>query len=149
MADTTRQRCHGKSVLSDDGDEAAITRVCLDGEELQIVRGHPTPSGAVGGASMLGRLVGAIELDGRRYTVYSGGSVQGESDDLLSRLTPRELEIACLIAAGAVNKTIAQRLGISPFTVGAHINRIFCKTGVRSRAALSAQVVHRLGKVPV
>jgi DNA-binding CsgD family transcriptional regulator len=90
-----------------------------------------------------------VHLDGRHYAVYCGHQHEDGGGDILDRLTPRELEISCLIAAGEVNKSIARRLGISPFTVGAHINRIFCKTGVRSRAALSAQVVHRLGKVPV
>lgn len=147
MADATRRNCDGNGSSGESEDEGAVTRVLLDGEEVQIVRDDPPPKGS----ATAGRLVGAIELRGRRYAVYCycDGVVNGERDDWLNRLTPRELEIACLIAAGAVNKTIAQRLGISPFTVGAHINRIFCKTGVHSRAALSAQVVHRLGKVPL
>lgn len=55
-------------------------------------------------------------------------------------LTPRESEIARLIAAGNPDKTIAAALGISKFTVSTYIRRIFAKLGVSTRAAM----VHRL-----
>ncbi len=48
-------------------------------------------------------------------------------------LTPRELEILSLIAAGLGNKEIAYRLGISDRTVQFHIRSVFDKTGARSR----------------
>jgi DNA-binding CsgD family transcriptional regulator len=51
-------------------------------------------------------------------------------------LTPQELEIAMLAASGQSNKAIAQRLFLSPRTVGAHLYHIFPKLGVTSRAAL-------------
>jgi HD-GYP domain-containing protein (c-di-GMP phosphodiesterase class II) len=49
-------------------------------------------------------------------------------------LTPRELEILELAARGAATKRIAHRLGISPKTVGNHIESIYSKIGVSSRA---------------
>jgi DNA-binding CsgD family transcriptional regulator len=51
-------------------------------------------------------------------------------------LTPQELEIASLAAAGLSNKAIGGRLYLSHRTVGAHLYRIFPKLGVTSRAAL-------------
>lgn len=51
-------------------------------------------------------------------------------------LTPRELQIAKLVAAGSSNKEIAMRLNISKWTVSTHIRRIFSKLNVRSRAAM-------------
>jgi DNA-binding CsgD family transcriptional regulator len=51
-------------------------------------------------------------------------------------LTPQEREIASLAASGLSNKEIAQRLFLSPRTVGAHLYRIFPKLGITSRAAL-------------
>lgn len=48
-------------------------------------------------------------------------------------LTPRELEILSLIAAGLGNKEIAYRLSISDRTVQFHVRSIFEKTGARSR----------------
>jgi two-component system, NarL family, response regulator YdfI len=48
-------------------------------------------------------------------------------------LTPRELEILGLLAAGDSNKTIATRLSISVHTVKFHISSILTKLGVSSR----------------
>jgi DNA-binding CsgD family transcriptional regulator len=51
-------------------------------------------------------------------------------------LTPQELRIAGLAASGMSNKQIAQRLFLSPRTVGGHLYQIFPKLGITSRAAL-------------
>jgi DNA-binding CsgD family transcriptional regulator len=51
-------------------------------------------------------------------------------------LTPQELAIAELAAAGLTNKQIGQRLFLSHRTVGAHLYQIFPKLSVTSRAAL-------------
>ncbi|ELR99269.1 response regulator transcription factor [Gloeocapsa sp. PCC 73106] len=51
-------------------------------------------------------------------------------------LTPRELQIATLIALGRVNKQIAKQLKISEWTVATYVRRIFDKLGVDSRAAM-------------
>jgi HD-GYP domain-containing protein (c-di-GMP phosphodiesterase class II) len=50
-------------------------------------------------------------------------------------LTPREVEILRLVARGLLNKEIARRLGIAPKTVGNHVEHIYAKLGVSSRAA--------------
>ena len=49
-------------------------------------------------------------------------------------LTEREVEVLRLIARGGVNKQVAARLGISPKTVGHHIEHIYAKAGVTTRA---------------
>ncbi|UJP09864.1 response regulator transcription factor [Microbacterium sp. KUDC0406] len=49
-------------------------------------------------------------------------------------LTRREAEVAMLVAADATNGEIAQRLYISPTTVKSHINALFAKLGVKTRA---------------
>jgi DNA-binding CsgD family transcriptional regulator len=51
-------------------------------------------------------------------------------------LTPQEVQVAELAAAGLSNKEIAARLYMSHRTVGAHLYRIFPKLGISSRAAL-------------
>jgi DNA-binding NarL/FixJ family response regulator len=53
-------------------------------------------------------------------------------------LTPQELQIAQLAAAGLSNKQIAHQLFMSHRTVGSHLYRIFPKLGVTARAALSS-----------
>jgi HD-GYP domain-containing protein (c-di-GMP phosphodiesterase class II) len=50
-------------------------------------------------------------------------------------LTEREVDVLRLIARGCSNKETAGELGISPKTVGAHIEHIYTKAGVTSRAA--------------
>jgi HD-GYP domain-containing protein (c-di-GMP phosphodiesterase class II) len=49
-------------------------------------------------------------------------------------LTPREVDVLRLLATGLSNKEIAQRLVITPKTVGNHVERIYAKIDVRSRA---------------
>lgn len=53
-------------------------------------------------------------------------------------LTPRELEVLRVVAAGATNKGIAARLSISERTVERHVSNIFVKLGVSSRSAATA-----------
>ncbi|MFC4290989.1 response regulator [Sphingorhabdus arenilitoris] len=64
----------------------------------------------------------------------------GRDADLSKMLTKRELEVLELIALGLTNKEIARRLGISPATVKAHVERIIGKLGVsdRTQAAVLA-----------
>ncbi|MEU1639970.1 LuxR C-terminal-related transcriptional regulator [Nonomuraea sp. NPDC005701] len=54
----------------------------------------------------------------------------------LTALTPQQLQIAQLAAAGLTNKQIAARLFLSPRTVSTHLYQVFPKLGITSRAAL-------------
>lgn len=49
-------------------------------------------------------------------------------------LTPREQEVLALLAAGASNKVIARRLGLSFHTAKAHVAAVLHKLGAGSRA---------------
>jgi len=51
-----------------------------------------------------------------------------------SSLTPRESEVLLLLAEGLTQQDIAERLTISPRTVGTHIDHVLGKLGVHSRA---------------
>lgn len=53
-------------------------------------------------------------------------------------LTPREHEVLRLVAAGKTNREIADALTISPHTVGRHLQNIFMKLDLSSRAAATA-----------
>jgi predicted ATPase/DNA-binding CsgD family transcriptional regulator len=56
-------------------------------------------------------------------------------DAAVGALSPRELEVLKLVAAGLTNAQVAQELFLSPRTVNAHLNSIYHKLGVSSRTA--------------
>lgn len=60
------------------------------------------------------------------------------SERALSRLTPRELEVLCLIAQGHTNYQIAELLHLSPRTVETHRANVRSKLQLDSRAELVA-----------
>ena len=57
---------------------------------------------------------------------------------LAGRLTTREVDVLRLVAAGRTNRDIAAELVISEHTVCRHLQNIFTKLGVSSRAAATA-----------
>lgn len=63
-------------------------------------------------------------------------------------LTPREVEVLRLVAAGLPNKAIALQLGISDHTVKFHVGTILGKLGAASRAEAAARAV-RAGILPL
>lgn len=68
-------------------------------------------------------------------------AVLSRSDRHPEPLTVREVEVLRLVAAGATNREIAERLYLSEGTVKNHISRILSRLGLRDRtqAALYAQ----------
>jgi DNA-binding NarL/FixJ family response regulator len=60
-------------------------------------------------------------------------------------LSEREVEVLRLVAEGLTDAQVAQRLYLSPRTVGQHLRSIYRKLGVPSRAAAArAAVEHNL-----
>ena len=60
-------------------------------------------------------------------------------------LTDREVEVLRLIARGRSNREVAERLFISAKTVGRHVENLYAKIGVSSRAAAAVFAMeHRL-----
>jgi DNA-binding CsgD family transcriptional regulator len=58
-------------------------------------------------------------------------------------LTPREREVAVLLAGGLTNRQIAERLVISASTAERHVVNIFNKLGFHARSQLAAWVVEQ------
>lgn len=69
----------------------------------------------------------------RYFQGFFESSPQGEASPGLSRLTTREQEILEQLRKGYVDKEVAQRLGISAWTVRGHLKRIYEKLGVHTR----------------
>ena len=55
-------------------------------------------------------------------------------------MTPREVDVAMLLAEGCSNATVARRLGISPHTARHHTQRVLGKLGVHSRSEAGARL---------
>jgi DNA-binding NarL/FixJ family response regulator len=83
-------------------------------------------------------------LDGRNYTVSIVG-FSAEDGDQRPHLSPRELDIARLIAKGMPTKTIALMLGLRPCTVSTYTKRIYLKLNVNSRAEMVAKMLNEYG----
>ena len=90
----------------------------------------------------------ALELDAARVVFERLGAApdvarvdalgEGPRPRGVHGLTARELEVLRLVAAGATNREIAAALVISEHTVARHVQNIFAKVGVSSRAAAGA-----------
>lgn len=63
--------------------------------------------------------------------------LQNDENDLADLLSPREIEIAALVALGCPNKQIADKLHISEWTVATYISRLCTKLRVHKRAAVT------------
>jgi DNA-binding CsgD family transcriptional regulator/tetratricopeptide (TPR) repeat protein len=89
----------------------------------------------------------ALGFDGlaehaRQELRASGETARRRVPDARDQLTPQELQIAQLAAAGLSNREIGQRLYLSHRTVGSHLYRIFPKLGVTSRVQI-AEALHQ------
>ena len=56
-------------------------------------------------------------------------------------LSPREQQVAVLLAKGCINKEVADRLNISPTTVITHRKNITRKTGIKTVPGLTAYAI--------
>lgn len=68
--------------------------------------------------------------------------------DALAQLTEREREVAYAVADGLTSAKIAKQLFISPRTVTTHLDRIYVRLDLPSRAALTRLVIEARGVMP-
>jgi DNA-binding NarL/FixJ family response regulator len=91
----------------------------------------------------------ALELDSARETFRKLGAapdlarLDGTSSREVHGLSRRELEVLRLIASGKSNRQIAAELVISEHTVARHVQNIYAKLGLSSRAAATAFAFER------
>jgi DNA-binding NarL/FixJ family response regulator len=85
-----------------------------------------------------------LELDGARATFESLGAavdlarIDAPTPAEPAVLTERECQVLRLVAAGKTNREIAAELVISEHTVSRHLQNMFMKLRVTSRAAATA-----------
>lgn len=125
---------------------------------LDAAPGEGRPVVALGGADidqagLLARDASAAQIDAALRAAAAGLIVRAPRDtgfaalaetNLSATLTPREIEVLSAIGEGHGNKAIARKLDISLHTVKFHIELIFRKLGVRSRAEAVARGLERV-----
>jgi DNA-binding NarL/FixJ family response regulator len=73
----------------------------------------------------------------------AGHPTRGATSERLAGLTPREIDVLRLIAAGDTAKMAARKLGISPKTADHHIQNLYSKIGVNTRAGAALYALER------
>jgi DNA-binding NarL/FixJ family response regulator len=108
-------------------------------------------------AALGDRAAATMEFDKARLTFTElGARPDLDRLDILTRpptpstdhagLSEREREVLTQLASGKTNREIASVLQISQHTVGRHVENIFTKLGVTSRAAATARA-YELGLI--
>jgi len=69
--------------------------------------------------------------------------VQSAGQGMRKGLTPREADVLRGVCEGHSNKIIGDRLGVSENSVKSYVQRLFAKTGTRTRAQLVAVAIER------
>jgi DNA-binding NarL/FixJ family response regulator len=117
----------------DAGDDAACTAwlVTDDVENLRVR--------AMKDRTLMARRLGSAGL-GETMWLLSLQSHDAQPPSRLSTamLTPRETEVLSWIAKGKTNRDVGEILGMSPRTVNKHLEHVFEKLGVETRAAAAA-----------
>lgn len=85
----------------------------------------------------------ALALDANRDDIPAVTVDGGEGSFALRTLTPREREVAALVAEGLTNRQIADRLCVSEGTARTHVERILGKLGVHSRVQVATLVTEQ------
>lgn len=128
--------------------------ILADGEPTQV---QGIPVVMMGGADVdaAGQLpadADSDQIDAALRAVASGLLVRSAAtgfsglaeENLSALLTPREIGVLVAVSEGLGNKTIARRLDISLHTVKFHLESVFRKLGVRTRAEAVARGLNRI-----
>ena len=92
-----------------------------------------------------GRTMPAQQATDLAIAVASGAAPGDPDRPQQVPLTPRERQVAALVASGRTNRQIGRVLGISEKTTEVHLHHVMSKLDVRSRAEVAAwAVTHHL-----
>lgn len=132
-------------VLSDEPDESLVMQAlsagaagcCNTNAAPEVLRQVAMVVGNGGlwvGQSLLQRLVGSTSR------ILGENAPRPPRDNWSALLSEREAQVARMVAGGASNKEIANRLVITERTVKAHLTAVFEKLSLRDRLQLSLRI---------
>ncbi len=86
-----------------------------------------------------GESVISPEMTSKLISAFKSNQIKSDNEikDQISNLSPRELEIVCLIAKGCSNKEIARLLKIADTTVKIHVQHVLRKLNLSSRVQVA------------
>jgi DNA-binding NarL/FixJ family response regulator len=120
----------------------------LPGVRILLLSGagsiSPAVARAAGASGFVSKDMGAGDIVKAVRMIGLGMEVFGPSEEASAQLSARERDVIGLIAKGATNREIAQRLFLSPHTIKEHTSAIYRKLGVRNRAE-AVKKAQRLG----
>ncbi|WP_187971374.1 response regulator [Aquibium microcysteis] len=132
--------------VSESGDD--VTRAMRSGASGYVLKGIGAKELAdVLAAVAAGERYVSPTLSARLLTRRDAEPARPTAADLMDALTPREREVARLVAAGLSNKRVAIRLDLHEKTVKHHMTRVLAKLNVTNRTEV-AVLVHRAGLDP-
>jgi DNA-binding CsgD family transcriptional regulator len=153
---------HARAVLDGDSELAVAAVRLYQDDERPLVRAsvledagrllgaddHEEAVSHLDGALALYAAAGA-ERDAARVRrrlrergVRRGGAGARSSSEW-PELTSSEFAVVRLVALGATNREVAERLFLSPYTVNSHLRHVFTKLGIRSRVELARLAAER------
>jgi DNA-binding CsgD family transcriptional regulator len=120
--------------------ELARTQLCF-GERLRRAR-RPTEARELlqSALEIFERLGAAPWAERAARELGSGARRRRRQASAVASLSPKELQVAMMVARGATNREAAAALFLSPKTIEAHLSRAYAKLGVRSRTELAARL---------
>jgi DNA-binding NarL/FixJ family response regulator len=113
---------------------AAATAADSSADAASTVRRHV----ATDGRTLVALRLGDIGLGEAMWLLSLQQGEAAASRLATASLTPRETEVLSWVAKGKTNRDVADILGMSPRTVNKHLEHVFEKLGVETRAAATA-----------
>lgn len=123
-----------RNAFPHNGEVDAPAAWLCDGNSAHATRTLP------GGRVIQAQRIGEVEFGETMFLLREVGAQASSTATRLpdAALTPRETEVLSWLAKGKTNRDIADILGMSPRTVNKHLEHIFEKLGVETRAAAAA-----------
>jgi HD-GYP domain-containing protein (c-di-GMP phosphodiesterase class II) len=131
-------------------DLTPAARILAAAEAFQTAREERPHRPALSDSSAAAKLraaarEGTLDPDAVEAVLTSAGQParRGTGAERLAGLTPREIEVLRLIASGLTAKEAARRLKIAPKTADNHIQSLYSKIGITTRAGAALYALER------